>query len=1162
MENEKLLPKTLDKESSEILDLAEQIIYQTQYSSLETLTPAALPETAMSVRPSDVVCMFRVSELVFSREKGSGKSFATVLNALHACGATCFMIIQCREGKSELYLGAVNKQKHDNPYFLSTIRDILRSGIEGNLPGTEITEVVSRSDIESKLNRCIDNGFDSQCITAVSCVASDEDDGSEGNGIESLLDAVSGKNFTIMVLADPVSQRQVQSIRSGYEQLGTQLSSLEQTSVSYQSGINTSHTESTSKSFSKSIGKSLSSTQSHTQSSGWSKPEVGLGGIAKMGIAACLGEGLNIAHSTILNTILPQQSSTGSEGDTKSKSKSESVNNTESDQFSYGDTTGRSSGVTVQSTVTDRSIKSLTERIDWYLKWLNSRENLGMFDCCAYIISSNAGTNLMAASQYQALMQGKREMGQPVTINTWTKGKGIENVKEYLSRFSHPVMECPGLSGGLTPAMLVSSKELARQMALPQRSVVGVSVMEYASFGRDVVRKDPLRSGKVMRVGTICHMGREIPNQPVLLDMQSMRSHTFIAGTNGSGKSNTVFKLLEEFLSAGIPFLVIEPAKGEYKNVFGREPNVRVYGTNSKKTELLRLNPFWFNDDVSVLEHIDNLMAVFNASWSMYAAMPSVLKSAIENAYKSCGWNLTKSVCRCDPPIFPTVKDVMEEFNSKMESTAFSEEVKGNYVGALSTRMESLCNGIYGEIFGGMNLSDEELFNSNVIIDLSRVGSAETKSMLMGILVIRLQEYRAASEAMNSPLKHITVLEEAHHLLRRTSLSQSDEGSNMLGKSVEMISNAIAEMRSYGEGFIIVDQSPGLLDTSVIRNTNTKLILRLPEGSDRDIVGRAMGLTPEQTNEISRLKTGVCAIYQQNWLETVLCKVDRACHEEEIYESPADAEDDEKRRLRIAKALLSPYVNSAASCGNIKDEILSCGISGKEKIALIKEFTAAVPNKKNRRSLVCSLTEWDLEPPADVSAAKDWYNDILSDKEQKERWGEYLTEAFSARLAYLSGTSAEWKQAAAVIAGSVCSSEELRKYRGIALKKICLGDSAVTDDDELKKACKALGESFGADEQLAELLKSTDRIRDIVPCCTAVYELMGGSKVWDCFFPLIKTRNIPEWDKAVRGKLAETADCGRDTETAVLKLFLQNKGKLPEVKTFYNTWLVYIRENV
>ena len=172
-------------------------------------------------------------------------------------------------------------------------------------------------------------------------------------------------------------------------------------------------------------------------------------------------------------------------------------------------------------------------------------------------------------------------------------------------------------------------------------------------------------------------------------------------------------------------------------------------------------------------------------------------------------------------------------------------------------------------------LTDEELFEENVIVDLSRVGSAETKSLLMGILVLKLQEYRLSAGDMNVPLRHLTVLEEAHNLLKRSSSDMSAESGNLTGKSVEMISNAIAEMRTYGEGFIIADQSPGLLDMAAIRNTNTKIIMRLPDQSDRELVGYAAGLNEDQITELSKLPCGVAVVYQNEWVQPVLCKVDR-----------------------------------------------------------------------------------------------------------------------------------------------------------------------------------------------------------------------------------------------------------------------------------------------
>lgn len=318
---------------------------------------------------------------------------------------------------------------------------------------------------------------------------------------------------------------------------------------------------------------------------------------------------------------------------------------------------------------------------------------------------------------------------------------------------------------------------------------------------------------------------------------------------------------------------MIEPAKGEYKNVFGGRDDVAVYGTNpSKASYLLQINPFAFPEDVHVLEHIDRLVEVFNACWPMYAAMPAVLKESVERAYEECGWNLKLSR---NPGEYPTFETLLRIIPQVVDDSEYSNDTSSDYKGALVTRVRSLTKGIHGMIFEG-DTAPEKLFNTNAIIDLSRIGSQETKALIMGILVLKLQEFRMSeSVEHNSGLRHITVLEEAHNLLRHTSGEQSQESANLQGKSVEMLANAIAEMRTYGEGFVIADQSPGLMDMSVIRNTNTKIILRLPDEGDRQLVGKAAGLNDAQIGELARLERGVAAIFQSDWLEPVLCKVDK-----------------------------------------------------------------------------------------------------------------------------------------------------------------------------------------------------------------------------------------------------------------------------------------------
>lgn len=207
-----------------------------------------------------------------------------------------------------------------------------------------------------------------------------------------------------------------------------------------------------------------------------------------------------------------------------------------------------------------------------------------MFNSCTYIVFGSASTNPFVAGQYRALMQSCGESNQPISINTWTNENGVEAVRNSLLHLEYPKFKAD--DNIYSSAMLLSSRELSRQMPFPEKSIVGVSVASHAAFGIEVVRKSSLSNGSLVRLGEVQHMGKTT-GQSVLLDLQSLSSHTFIAGTNGSGKSNTVFKIIEELLRLKLPFMVIEPAKGEYKNLFGNDPNVTVYGTNPAKTKIL-----------------------------------------------------------------------------------------------------------------------------------------------------------------------------------------------------------------------------------------------------------------------------------------------------------------------------------------------------------------------------------------------------------------------------------------------------------------------------------------------------------------------------------------------------------------------------------------------
>lgn len=568
---------------------------------------------------------------------------------------------------------------------------------------------------------------------------------------------------------------------------------------------------------------------------------------------------------------------------------------------------GKNEGIT--QSFTNFNIKHALELLENQMKRLEHSSALGMWDFAAYVLSEDYDVANNVARSYLALTLGEESYMSKSAVNVW-KGtveeerEAAKEIVSYIRELRHPLF---ALNSSLidedrafnvypsvvTATTSLSGKELAYSLNFPQKSIAGLPILECAEFGRNVVTyEDNFNVKETIRLGNIFHMNHEEDNN-VLLSKKSLTSHTFITGSTGSGKSNTVYQIVERARKKDVKFLVIEPAKGEYKKIFGSYESVSVYGTNPYITPLLRINPFSFPKGIHVLEHLDRLIEIFNVCWPMYAAMPAVLKKAVEKSYSDCGWNLSKSINKYDNNIYPSFSDVARNIKEIIDNSEYDSDNKGAYKGSLLTRLESLTNGINGMIFVSDEIENRQLFDENVIVDLSRVGSSETKSLIMGMLVLKLQEYRMTScDGINSELKHLTVLEEAHNILRRTSVDNSTDSANLLGKSVEMLSNAIAEMRTYGEGFIIVDQAPGLMDMSVIRNTNTKIIMRLPDQGDRELVGKSANLNEDQITELVKLPCGVAAVYQNEWVQPVLCKVDRFNNIDKPYVYKTNFEDD------------------------------------------------------------------------------------------------------------------------------------------------------------------------------------------------------------------------------------------------------------------------------
>jgi len=954
----------IDRGFQSALQIVDDIILKKYIMNLSSLSIVPVNSNNLKNNIKNNVLLFEITEMVYEKEEFALYKFATVYNSLLSSNSSIFLVVNSDGMRTKFYMGV---RSVDPDRTTSSIRNTIENSLKGQFPGTK----TKHCTIEETQD--IISSFHAQIISSVSGVGQNRVSSIDKNqsfiqGLEKFVLSMQGEKYTGIIIADATNQMKLHELRRSYEKIYTQLSSLSDVQINYTENISFSHSLSDTKG--KTEGKSYSKNQSDTKGNTYTtnititkgtSQENKAGKIAKGvasasnvlgavlagstgGLSLVAASGVSMIAPLVSKTVTESKSDSHSSANNSSHQEGYSVSDNTSENTSTTQTDGRSDGNSKSITMTlqDKSIQDILERIDKQLKRIDEFESLGMFESAAYFLSDSQYAAEVAASTYKGLMRGENSGVEVSTINTWTKNDiDFYEIIKYVTNFIHPVFRYASFQAEqieVTPCSLVSGNELAIQMGLPRHSVCGFPVIEHAEFGHEVIKYNDKLSHKCINIGKIFNMG-SLKDNHVTLDIESLAMHTFITGSTGSGKSNTVYELLKQLMMNGIHFLVIEPAKGEYKHAFGNYKDVQVYGTNPTLMELLRINPFSFPEGIHVLEHIDRLVEIFNVCWPMYAAMPAVLKNAIELSYEDCGWDLTTSTNRYDEYLYPCFNDISRNIKIIIDTSEYDNENKGAYKGSLLTRLKSLTNGIYGMMFTSKELSGEELFDNNVIVDLSRVGSMETKSLLMGMLMLKLQEYRMTSfHTTNESLHHVTVLEEAHNLLKRTSTEQSSESSNLLGKSVEMISSAIAEMRTYGEGFIIADQAPGLLDMAAIRNTNTKIIMRLPDQQDRELVGKAANLNDDQITELAKLPLGVAAIYQNDWVEPVLCQINRAKVSDKLYNYKPSSTKNHSHNddYSIISLLLNKDQINKMNYRDIKDNVLSLDVDDFIKASILK----------------------------------------------------------------------------------------------------------------------------------------------------------------------------------------------------------------------------------
>ncbi|MGW6838825.1 ATP-binding protein [Streptomyces sp. NPDC054949] len=479
-----------------------------------------------------------------------------------------------------------------------------------------------------------------------------------------------------------------------------------------------------------------------------------------------------------------------------------------------------------------------------------------------YLLGSAPEMNALS-SAWRAVFSGPQSVPEPVrTVSLpWAA-----DLAERWALPGDPEHLGPGLYRHPYAAQTVlSSPQLAAYVHLPTLETAGFGVRTVPRF--DIL--SPPAAAPVVALGTVMERDRKSPVE-FTVPLESLARHVFVGGVTGSGKSNSVLHLVRQVAAAGVPFLVVEPAKAEYRALL-RDPDVgpslRVFTLGRDTVSPLRLNPFDIPEGASVAEHLDLLRATFESAFGMWAPLPHVLEHCLHEIYSDRGWDLrTGENHRLDisAPTWaacPTLSDLAAKIPAVARSLGYEEKIAADIEAALSTRIKSLRLGGKGALLDvPRSFPMAELLAGPTIIELEAMGSDDDKAFVMGLLLVRLAEYRRA-QGQRSGLTHLFIVEEAHRLLGAAPRIPAENVADPRGSAVETFAHLLSEIRAYGQGVVIADQVPTRLAADVLKNTQLKIAHRTVAADDRLALASTMSMDPAQSEALVSLAVGRAAVF-------------------------------------------------------------------------------------------------------------------------------------------------------------------------------------------------------------------------------------------------------------------------------------------------------------
>lgn len=338
------------------------------------------------------------------------------------------------------------------------------------------------------------------------------------------------------------------------------------------------------------------------------------------------------------------------------------------------------------------------------------------------------------------------------------------------------------------------------------------------------------------------------------ISLKDLAKHMLVVGTPGSGKTTFSVSLLDRLWKEHhIPFLVIEPAKNEYRALVQSIPELQVFTPGKNFISPFVFNPFVPPKNVKLETYKSTLKTAFAAAVSMSTPLDKIFEESINNCYSDFRWLDTYTVD--DKGKTFNISDFIKCFQNTFEEIGYTGDAK-NIGRAGVVRLNSLVN-----LFDNYHsIPIQDLLEKPTIIELAAIENSDQKALIISLLLLSVLAYVNSNYVGEGGLKNVILLEEAHVLLdSESNAGQGDANPSAIAQG--LVKRMLAEIRSYGVGIVIADQSPRKVSTDVVALTDMKMVFRLVEASDKQIISDSMNMSESQSQRLSRLKPGEAFLF-------------------------------------------------------------------------------------------------------------------------------------------------------------------------------------------------------------------------------------------------------------------------------------------------------------